>query len=256
MKLLRFTSKDALLAKLETILTIFQDQLESHSKVSLTIDTLTKLRDRVLSGGSELEDIPDVAEKSTLTSEATPALDLKGKSGRQQMLEKLKQSAKSNSVHHMSTFERAVNDCLEFFQVSFNKNLRPLSRAPAFNELFVFHDIQRVRRQIVGAPRGALHTALNDPHYYLQCTCCATNDQLILPHLPDVCVAYKLHLECPKFINLYDWLLAFKTVLENDESMDDPQLQARFIRAISELQFLGYIKAAKQKTDHVVRLTW
>lgn len=31
---------------------------------------------------------------------------------------------------------------------------------------------------------------------------------------------------------------------------------ARFIRAVSELEFLGFIKPTKQKTDHVARLTW
>ena len=31
---------------------------------------------------------------------------------------------------------------------------------------------------------------------------------------------------------------------------------ARFIRAVSELQFLGFVKATKRKTDHVERLTW
>ncbi|KAJ8314835.1 hypothetical protein KUTeg_006985 [Tegillarca granosa] len=32
--------------------------------------------------------------------------------------------------------------------------------------------------------------------------------------------------------------------------------QARFIRAVSELQFLGFVKPTKRKTDHVARLTW
>lgn len=31
---------------------------------------------------------------------------------------------------------------------------------------------------------------------------------------------------------------------------------ARFIRAVSELELLGFIKPSKQKTDHVARLTW
>lgn len=31
---------------------------------------------------------------------------------------------------------------------------------------------------------------------------------------------------------------------------------ARFIRAVSELEFLGFIKSTRQKTDHVARLTW
>ena len=32
--------------------------------------------------------------------------------------------------------------------------------------------------------------------------------------------------------------------------------RARFIKSISELQFLGFIKPTGRKTDHVVRLTW
>ena len=36
----------------------------------------------------------------------------------------------------------------------------------------------------------------------------------------------------------------------------DPVLQARFTRAVSALQFLGFIKPSKRKTDHVQRLTW
>ena len=31
---------------------------------------------------------------------------------------------------------------------------------------------------------------------------------------------------------------------------------ARFIQAVSELQFLGFIKPTLRKTDHVQRLTW
>lgn len=32
--------------------------------------------------------------------------------------------------------------------------------------------------------------------------------------------------------------------------------QARFIRAVGELQFLGFVKPTQKKTDHVMRLTW
>lgn len=31
---------------------------------------------------------------------------------------------------------------------------------------------------------------------------------------------------------------------------------ARFIQAVSEMEFLGFVKSTKQKTDHVARLTW
>lgn len=30
----------------------------------------------------------------------------------------------------------------------------------------------------------------------------------ISPEMPDICIAYKLHLECGRLINLYDWLQA------------------------------------------------
>ncbi|CAG9127121.1 unnamed protein product [Plutella xylostella] len=33
-------------------------------------------------------------------------------------------------------------------------------------------------------------------------------------------------------------------------------LKVRFTRAVAELQFLGFIKTSKRKTDHVMRLTW
>ncbi|KJE96911.1 origin recognition complex ORC subunit 3 [Capsaspora owczarzaki ATCC 30864] len=35
-----------------------------------------------------------------------------------------------------------------------------------------------------------------------------------------------------------------------------PEIHARFIRAVSELQFMGFIKATSRKTDHVSKLTW
>jgi origin recognition complex subunit 3 len=35
---------------------------------------------------------------------------------------------------------------------------------------------------------------------------------------------------------------------------EEGKLQARFSRAVSELQFLGYIRPSKRKTDHVERL--
>nr|XP_015209156.1 PREDICTED: origin recognition complex subunit 3 [Lepisosteus oculatus] len=82
---------------------------------------------------------------------------------------------------------------------------------------------------------------------------------------PDICIVYKLHLECGRLINLYDWLEAYRTVVAAAEGKDrdgteagtfDEEKHARFIRAVSELEFLGFVKNTKQKTDHVARLTW
>lgn len=72
--------------------------------------------------------------------------------------------------------------------------------------------------------------------------------------LPDVCIAYKLHLECGRYINLYDWFQCWLSIVSsnsngvstpssskkskkaNEEGSEDEKLQARFSRAVSELQ--------------------
>ncbi len=97
-------------------------------------------------------------------------------------------------------------------------------------------------------------------------------------------IVYKLHLECGKLINLYDWLQAFVAVVCPDaddtgtgasaskdkgkgkgngkgahgggSAAPSAELQARFIRAVTELQFAGFVKPSSRKTDHVTRLTW
>ena len=52
---------------------------------------------------------------------------------------------------------------------------------------------------MLGAPRAALHTALTDPFLYLEHPDLEIQDQgEIPPTLPDICVGYKLHLECPR----------------------------------------------------------
>ena len=41
---------------------------------------------------------------------------------------------------------------------------------------------------------------------YFQCKCCQTDVGTVQDTFPDICIAYKLHLECGRLINLYDWL--------------------------------------------------
>ena len=98
--------------------------------------------------------------------------------------------------------------------------------------------------------------------------------------MPDLCIAYKLHAECGRLINLYDWMVSFNCVHkkvqfnfsliathalqvnilkqdnEDDNEEIEPIIQARFIRAVAQLQLLGFIQSSKRKTDHVARLTW
>lgn len=63
-------------------------------------------------------------------------------------------------------------------------------------------------------------------------------------------------------VNVYDWFESFQVVLETqlqgvDKGDGDDrwkmQLQARFMRAIHELELLGLTKPTKRKADHVLR---
>lgn len=50
----------------------------------------------------------------------------------------------------------------------FGKYLLPSCNGPPLIELFVFSDHQSVKSLLKGAPRGAIHTALTNPQFYLQ----------------------------------------------------------------------------------------
>lgn len=207
----------------------------------------------------------------------------------------------SKKTKTQNRYEKSREKFLNELSKIFTKYLKAPNSKP-FHEIFFFNDIASIRDHIVGSHRAAIHTALNNPHHYLQviannpshrplplflfqCNCCIlSNDASILPTMPDMCIIYKLHLECGKLINMYDWLQAFVTIVdpnrdcEEDERTVDPKLQyplnskrfchivldsflncrfrARFTRGVAELEFLGFIKSSKKKTDHVLRLTW
>lgn len=72
---------------------------------------------------------------------------------------------------------------------------------------------------------------------------------------------YKLYLEFGRWINVNDWFLAFLTVLGYELDTDSfekarPLVRARFLEAVCELHFLGFVKLATKKKDHVLRLTF
>nr|XP_021200999.2 origin recognition complex subunit 3 isoform X1 [Helicoverpa armigera] len=177
---------------------------------------------------------------------------------RYKLKEKLLKATRIDRVQ--SEFEMVRSRFVSYLEDMFSKGLQP-AHAQTFHEILFFSDVSNVRKHIVGSPRGAVHTALSNPVHYLQCSCChLPSSDSVIDTLPDVCLAYKLHRECGKHINLYDWLQAFAAVLrpedDDDQRHQDPTVQLRFTRAVAELQFLGFIKSSKRKTDHVMRLTW
>ena len=83
------------------------------------------------------------------------------------------------------------------------------------NEIFYFNDTSAVRKMLLGAPRTATQSALSLPYQYIRDPILenVAVDQ-IPSELPDISIAYKLHLECGKLINLYDWFQVNNSVHE------------------------------------------
>lgn len=88
----------------------------------------------------------------------------------------------------------------------------------------------------------------------------------------DTSIAYRLHLEHGRMVNLADWAVQFRDVVlggedddgdanEDDNEKEDKEqrakeIHARFIRSASELQFLGLLKGTNRKKDHVIKQTF
>ncbi|XP_016988887.1 origin recognition complex subunit 3 [Drosophila rhopaloa] len=272
-QMLSFLSKDEFVSKVSRCLERTEQFLTDEiAALELGEACRAVLRPQLESIRKSVDDVVKATMSTTTTSpiEGRPTPDhLTQVGSRQELKEQLLQRSKEDKNRLQQNtctthFARALQKTLQLIGTHLIQgHLRPLQDAPPIHELFVFSDIATVRRNIIGAPRAALHTALNNPHFYMQCKCCELQDQSqLVGTLPDLSVVYKLHLECGRMINLFDWLQAFRSVVsgsdneEGNQEQIDPQIQARFTRAVAELQFLGYIKMSKRKTDHATRLTW
>ncbi|XP_033741801.1 origin recognition complex subunit 3-like [Pecten maximus] len=248
--LLKFMSKDELTGLLRECASCLGDDLPSNQKdiptsIASLLDRFDTLHELVES--EEEEQVPE-------SSPVIKKTDLHSLKKRLQEMEKKKKK--------LSPYEKLRSECIDYFDSLFRKYLVSPKTLPLY-ELLYYDSASKVRSHLAASPRSAVQLALGNSHTYLHNQLESDNLGTISPDIPDLCIVYKLHLECSQLINLYDWLQAFITVKTSNEEENDDQtknpdkiLQARFIRAVSELQFLGFVKPTKRKTDHVARLTW
>ncbi|XP_032671953.1 origin recognition complex subunit 3 [Odontomachus brunneus] len=244
LKLLGFLSKEELLSKLESIVKIVGDSADP-TIISIKRDLETR--------------IETIREASLDVAKAPSELvTVNDKLSRLQLKEKLLKMSQQQS---RSAYKQAQHDLIDYLDRRvFSVHLVDPSRVTA-HEIFCYSDGNQAKHHIRGSLRAVIHTGLSDPQIYLDCDCCKLeNDDDIPRTLPDLSIIYKLHLESRKLINMYDWLQAFLTIASQTQSAQeqrdvDPRMQARFTQAVAALQFLGFIKTSRSKTDHVKRLT-
>ncbi|XP_061091290.1 origin recognition complex subunit 3 isoform X6 [Conger conger] len=181
-----------------------------------------------------------------------------------QLQKTLLQMKDSRRTKERSPFELLRNETIEYIHSLVKMHLTRPESQPLY-EVCYCTSSGTLRHHLNATPRTSLQMALTHPYCYLQNEALRNETGAISSAAPDICIVYKLHLECGRLINLYDWLEAYSTVVIAAEGEDpDPSEKenvdeirhACFIRAVSELEFLGFVKSTKQKTDHVARLTW
>uniref|UniRef100_A0A671RRW9 Origin recognition complex subunit 3 n=1 Tax=Sinocyclocheilus anshuiensis TaxID=1608454 RepID=A0A671RRW9_9TELE len=179
-------------------------------------------------------------------------------------LQKTLLEKESRRTKRMNPFEVLRSQVMEFIDSLVREYLTPAELQP-LNEVCYYSSSGVLRQRLNVTPRTSIQAALSHPFYYLQNESLKTDTGTISSAAPDLCIVYKLHLECGRLLNLYDWLEAYVTVMSAAEDQDtdseecgkfDSLKHARFIQAVSEMEFLGFVKSTKQKTDHVARLTW
>ncbi|XP_004540534.2 origin recognition complex subunit 3 [Maylandia zebra] len=257
MKLVKMLAKGELVSLLQKCVEILQ--LSKSKKMKNALVQLEELLARF----KQL----DTATEMTTTVEASiasPIKNLRKKTDLFQLQKTLLEMNESRRAKRLSPFENLRNEALEFIDNLVKSHLSPPESQPLY-EVCYYSSSATVRRHLNATPRTSIQAALSNPYHYLQNDSLKSEDGTVSNAAPDICIAYKLHLECGRLINLYDWLEAYSTVVLAAEGNDpdsehfgkvDEVKHARFIRAVSELEFLGFIKSTKQKTDHVARLTW
>ncbi|KAM7375937.1 hypothetical protein PAMP_005697 [Pampus punctatissimus] len=254
----RMFAKDELITLLQRCAEIMQPVKSKRMKSAYVQleELLTKLK-QLDTGATETA--PSVEDIIT-----SPVKDLQKKTNLFQLQKTLLEMNESRRAKKLSPFEILRSEAIEFIDSLVKSHLSP-PESQTLNEVCYYSSSASVRRHLNATPRTSIQAALSSPYYFLQNDSLKTEDGTVSNAAPDVCIAYKLHLECGRLINLYDWLEAYATVVSaaegNNPDSDhfgkvDEVKHARFIRAVSELEFLGFIKSTKQKTDHVARLTW
>ncbi|XP_024031743.1 origin of replication complex subunit 3 [Morus notabilis] len=158
--------------------------------------------------------------------------------------------------------------------------MKPIECVP-YHEVVCFKDVEKLKSALIGDPRRMIQVDLLEFHKFLQCSCCSKHCDVLLPSMPDTSIMYTLAQEHGDLINLHDWFQSFKTIVVNcstkgkqrkgqqsplpkkrkdtneNQNEGEASIQARFCRALTELQITGLIRMPnKRRPDCVQRVAF
>ncbi|XP_034204061.1 origin of replication complex subunit 3 isoform X4 [Prunus dulcis] len=148
------------------------------------------------------------------------------------------------------------------------------------HEIVCFRNVEKLQSALIGDSRKRIQVDLLEFHKILRCSCCSRSGNIPLSSMPDTSIVYTLAQEHGDLINLHDWFQSFKTIasqprrkggcklkqsplpkrrkeVNESENRSEASIQARFCRAITELQITGLIRMpSKKRRDSVQRVAF
>ena len=182
----------------------FSAKLQEISKVLKESETLIENLENIETSVK----VNDASSVSTVRSIDDAKNDSPNKKlDRFKLAEVLLAQAKEKKLKSMNPYEVLREKIMTFFHETFKNNLGELPSKWLWYDVFYYNDLSTLRSMLIGAPRNSIQIALKSPYQYLKSSELKNlGTDEISPVLPDISVAFKLHLECGKLINLYDWL--------------------------------------------------
>lgn len=200
---------------------------------------------------------------------------------------KLKQNVDDISKRHSSWSplniekdSKAISEkAAELIDCLVGDYFRPIECIP-FHEIVCFKNVEKLQLGLIGDPRRRIQVDLLEFYKILRCSCCSKSGNVLLPSMHDTSVMYTLAQEHGDLINLHDWFQSFKTIvlhpskkgkhkskqsplpkkrkaMNESENKSEASIQARFCRAVTELQITGLLRMpSKRRPDCVQRVAF
>ncbi|KAM3682664.1 hypothetical protein ACJW31_12G089400 [Castanea mollissima] len=156
---------------------------------------------------------------------------------------------------------------------------RPIECIP-FHEIVCFKSVEKLQSALIGDPRRRIQVDLLEFYKILRCSCCSKSGNILVPSMHDTSVMYTLAQEHGDLINLHDWFQSFKAIvlrpskkgkpkskqsplpkkrkdMNESENKSEASIQARFCRAVMELQITGLLRMpSRRRPDCVQRVAF
>jgi origin recognition complex subunit 3 len=146
-----------------------------------------------------------------------------------------------------------------------------------FHEIVCFKNVSILQSALIGNPRRMVQLDLVKSHKHLKCSCCRKNGIAVLASMHDTSIMCNLAQEYGDVINLHDWYISFDGIINSVHSKikrkphtspskkkskpvaaeSEAMIQARFCRAVTELQITGLLRMpSKRRPDLVQRIAF